>query len=67
MEKTMYFWTHTFPELSQRSYTNAKEAEMVVALARWIVSEVGITQKVTIIAAYSSQVCSFSPLNRAQM
>lgn len=56
MAKTMYFWAHTHEESTERSCVNPGEANMVVALARWIVSELRNPQGLKIIAAYSGQV-----------
>ena len=56
MVKTMYFWAHTHQETSVRSYVNQGEADMVVALARWIISELQNPQGLKILAAYGGQV-----------
>jgi len=60
MEMTMYFWSHTFQETSQRSYANPAEADMVIALARWIVSELEDPRRLSILAAYGRQVRVYS-------
>lgn len=56
MVQTMNFWSHEYEETSQRSYVNKEEAHMVVALARWIVSELENPKSLTILAAYNGQV-----------
>ncbi|KAG0627986.1 hypothetical protein M758_2G241900 [Ceratodon purpureus] len=62
MVKTMYFWAHSYQEKSVRSYENLGEAEMVVALARWIVSELQNPQGLTILAAYGGQVTTIQKM-----
>jgi hypothetical protein len=62
MEKTMFFWSHTYAETSQRSYVNKEEAHMVVALARWIVSELENPTSLNILAAYNGQVSILTPV-----
>ncbi|KAG0617383.1 hypothetical protein M758_5G185900 [Ceratodon purpureus] len=56
MGNTMYFWSHVYEETTQRSYVNQGEAQMVVALTRWIVSELENPQSLKILAAYNGQV-----------
>lgn len=56
MVKTMYFWSHLYPETSQRSCVNQDEARMVVALTRWIASELPNPESLKILAAYNGQV-----------
>lgn len=56
MVKTMHFWSHEYEETSLRSYVNEEEALMVVALARWIVSERENPTCLSILAAYNGQV-----------
>ena len=56
MGNTMYFWSHVYEETTQRSYVNQGEAQMVVALTRWIVSELEDPQSLKILAAYNGQV-----------
>lgn len=56
MAKTMYFWSHSSPETNQRSFVNPDEARMVVALARWIASEIADKESLKILAAYNGQV-----------
>lgn len=58
MTRTFCFWSHHYEETSQRSYLNEGEAQMVVALARWIVSEIEDSTSLTILAAYNGQVGS---------
>lgn len=56
MATTMHFWSHRYPETSQRSFVNLQEAHMVVALTRWIASELHSPESLKILAAYNGQV-----------
>lgn len=56
MARTMFFWSHPYPETSQRSFVNQDEARMVVALTRWIASELSNLGSLKILAAYNGQV-----------
>lgn len=56
MTQTFCFWSHRYEETTQRSYVNQGEAQMVVALAQWIVSETEASKDLTILAAYRGQV-----------
>lgn len=56
MARAMHFWSHQFGETPQRSYFNEGEAKMVVALARWLVTEGEDPGKIKVLAAYNGQV-----------
>ncbi|PAA47594.1 hypothetical protein BOX15_Mlig026662g3 [Macrostomum lignano] len=56
LEKSMYFWTHSCPEISDRSYTNDEEAQRAVQLACFLATVGGVEPaKITIIAMYRGQ------------
>lgn len=56
MARAMHFWSHQFGETPQRIYFNKGEAKMVVALARWLVTEGEDPEKIKVLAAYNGQV-----------
>lgn len=56
MASTMYFWNHTLKETRGRSPTNTREAHMVVALSKWLLSEGHKHEEITVICAYNGQV-----------
>ena len=64
LQHSMFFWTHEFPEQSERSCKNAGEAAMIKKLATFIIAEGTRAEKVTIIAAYSAQVKALRDLLR---
>jgi hypothetical protein len=63
---SMFFWTHDFPEQSERSCKNAGEAAMIKKLVTFVIAEGTDSGKVTIIASYSAQVKALRDLLRDQ-
>lgn len=60
--KSMFFWNHSYPEdkhtnpnRRSRSWTNAKEADMVVSLSHYLLSCGVSTNRITIITSYKGQ------------
>ena len=53
--KTMYFWSHSFPETKDRSYKNEKEADMALSIAYFIIACGVAPSNITILAAYVNQ------------
>jgi len=64
MARAMHFWSHQFGETPQRSYLNSGEAKMVVALARWLVTEGENPEKIKVLAAYNGQVSDLTGFYR---
>ncbi|KAH9314167.1 hypothetical protein KI387_022794, partial [Taxus chinensis] len=56
MMRRMHFWCHSYKENLQRSFANEGEANMVIALAQWMVAEGQTPTEITILAAYNGQV-----------
>ena len=56
LQNSMFFWSHTLPEQSERSCKNEGEAQMIHTLTNWLTSEGVLPSQVTIIASYSAQV-----------
>eukprot|EP00966_Prymnesium_polylepis_P180531 4181160-Prymnesium_polylepis.1 len=56
LQHSMFFWSHAFPEQSERSCKNKGEADMIGKLTAWLISENVRAEKVTILASYSAQV-----------
>ncbi|MCO5567023.1 hypothetical protein L7F22_020706 [Adiantum nelumboides] len=63
MGSTMYFWKHTVEETMGRSPSNLREAHMVVALSKWLLSEGHTHEEITVICAYNGQVALPSSLS----
>ena len=55
IEKSMYFWNHEDPEKKDRTYTNIKEAERIVALVIYLLSNGCSPSEITVLAAYLGQ------------
>ena len=55
IQKSMFFWNHEDPEKKDRTYTNIKEAERVVALAIYLLSNGCTPSEITVLAAYLGQ------------
>ena len=53
--KSMWWWTHSDPELPGRSFSNKGEAERVVSLALFFVQQGYLPSQVSILAAYQGQ------------
>jgi hypothetical protein len=64
MARAMHFWSHQFGETPQRSYLNSGEAKIVVALARWLVTEGENPEKIKVLAAYNGQVSDLTGFYR---
>ena len=56
MEKSMFFWTHSSPEIPGRSYKNEGEASRAIYLALFFLSQGYCAGQITILAAYQKQV-----------
>ena len=56
MEKSMFFWTHSSPEIPGRSYKNEGEATRAIYLALFFLSQGYCASQITILAAYQKQV-----------
>ena len=55
IEKCMFFWNHEDPEKKDRTYTNTKEAERIVALVIFMLSNGCCPSEITVLAAYLGQ------------
>ena len=57
MEKSMFFWNHTYPENNHqgRSYSNDEEAERALKLAMFFIQQGISPGRITILAAYQGQ------------
>ncbi len=55
IEKSMFFWNHEDPEKRDRTYTNIKEAERIVALAIYLLNNGCSPSEITVLAAYLGQ------------
>ena len=53
--KSMFFWNHEDPEKKDRTYTNIKEAERVVALTMYLLNNGCSPSDITVLAAYLGQ------------
>ena len=58
IEKSMFFWDHTDPEVGGRSYNNILEAERAVRLALFLMQQGYTYERITILAAYQGQVAT---------
>ena len=56
MEKSMFFRTHSSPEIPGRSYKNEGEATRAIYLALFFLSQGYCASQITILAAYQKQV-----------
>ena len=55
IEKSMFFWSHEDPEKKDRTYTNVKEAERVIALVMYLLCNGVPPSDITVLAAYLGQ------------
>ena len=55
IEKSMFFWSHNYPEQHDRSYTNFKEAERIRALVIYLLCNGVRPCEITVLAAYLGQ------------
>ena len=55
IEKSMFFWCHDDPEKKDRTYTNVKEAERVIALVIYLLYHGVHPSDITVLAAYLGQ------------
>ena len=53
--KSMFFWSHEDPEKKDRTFTNFKEAERVIALVRYLLYNGVSPSDITVLAAYLGQ------------
>ncbi|XP_028413034.1 NFX1-type zinc finger-containing protein 1-like [Dendronephthya gigantea] len=53
--KSMFFWSHQDPEKKDRTFTNAKEAERIVALVLYLLWSGCRPSEITVLAAYLGQ------------
>ena len=53
--KSMFFWAHGDPEKRDRTYTNAKEAERIMALVLYLLWSGCRPSEITVLAAYLGQ------------
>ena len=53
--KSLFFWNHNNPEKKDRTYTNIKEAERIVALVIFILRSGCNPSEITVLAAYLGQ------------
>jgi hypothetical protein len=53
--KSMFFWAHGDPEKRDRTYTNAKEAERIMALVVYLLWSGCRPSEITVLAAYLGQ------------
>jgi hypothetical protein len=53
--KSMFFWAHGDPEKRDRTYTNAKEAERIMALVLYLLWSGCHPSEITVLAAYLGQ------------
>ena len=53
--KSMFFWSHKYPEEHDRSYTNVKEAERIRALVIYLLCNGCCPSEITVLAAYLGQ------------
>ena len=54
--KSMYFWTHSNPEIAERSYKNEAEAQRAIKLALFFIQQEYKPSQITILGAYQGQV-----------
>ena len=55
IEKSMFFWCHDDPEKKDRTYTNVKEAERIIALVMYLLYNGVRPSDITVLAAYKGQ------------
>ena len=55
IEKSMFFWCHDDPEKKDRTYTNFKEAERIIALVMYLLCNGVRPSDITVLAAYLGQ------------
>ena len=53
--KSMFFWSHDDPETKDRTYTNVKEADRVIALVKYLLSNGVCPSDITVLSAYLGQ------------
>ena len=55
IEKSMFFWCHDDPEKKDRTYSNVKEAERIIALVMFLLRNGVRPSDITVLAAYQGQ------------
>ncbi|CAB3999613.1 partial [Paramuricea clavata] len=55
IEKSMFFWCHDDPEKQDRTYTNVKEAERIIALVMYLLCNDVHPSDITVLSAYLGQ------------
>ena len=55
IEKSMFFWCHDDPEIQDRTYSNVKEAERIIALVAYLLCNGVRPSDITVLAAYLGQ------------
>ena len=55
LSTSMFFWSHGDPEKRDRTYTNVKEAERIVALVLYLLSSGCRPSEITVLSAYLGQ------------
>ena len=53
--KSMFFWTHEYPEKHDRTFTNDKEAERIIALVLYLLWNDCRPSEITVLSAYLGQ------------
>ena len=53
--KSMFFWSHDDPETKDRTYTNVKEADRVIALVKYLLSNGVCPSDITVLSPYLGQ------------
>jgi hypothetical protein len=53
--KSMFFWSHGYPEKHDRTYTNEKEAERIIALVLYLLWNACRPSEITVLSAYLGQ------------
>ena len=53
--KSMFFWSHEYPEEKDRSYTNVKEAERIRVLVVYLLCSGCRPNEITVLSAYKGQ------------
>ena len=55
MGKSMFFWSHDHPEKHDRTFTNEKEAERIIALVLYLLWNSCRPSEITVLSAYLGQ------------
>ncbi|XP_028410574.1 NFX1-type zinc finger-containing protein 1-like [Dendronephthya gigantea] len=55
IKKSMYFWSHESPEKHERTYTNAEEADRIIALVLYLLWNGCRPSEITVLSAYLGQ------------